>query len=370
MKITGFEYEPISMQWKPPYARPGAASYYRPAQQEGLLVTVVTDEGVRGVGEATPVLGVFGENCAGVRATLGVLERHLVGQDALAIGAIHAIMDRIIRRGNITAKYAIDVALHDIKGQALGLPVFSLLGGPTRERALSHFSVAANTPEEMAHDCAEAANAGYRYLKVKVAGTALHDLDGIVSALEVVGEDVTLTIDVNEAWSVPDTLRVARELERLPGYKENIILEQPIRGSDLDGLAYIKASTAIPVLADEAAWTVEDVMEVVRRRAADMVSIKVVETGGLYRAMQAASIAEAANVPYVIDEACETRIANTAVAHVAMAVGEGMRYTGTTNHLHFENDVNYTGGVQLEGGYAVLGSDPGLGLHVLPRNPA
>jgi L-alanine-DL-glutamate epimerase-like enolase superfamily enzyme len=365
MKITNITGYKVKMTWSSPFAKQHAASYYRPPVMDSVIIKVHTDEGLVGYGEATPVQGVFGENCEGIIALLKQYAKQIKGMDPCCIGEIHSIMDNLARRGNITAKFAIDIALYDIMAQKMGVPLYKFIGGLQRSKVKSHISIAAGDSSEMAADAIAVVKRGFSVIKVKVTGNGKDDLDKVLAVLEAVDGKATLAIDVNEGWTVPDTIRIAKMLYSHKAYADNVIIEQPIVAHDLDGLEYITRSTPIPILADESAWSVNDVMKVANRRVADIIGIKVVETCGIWGALQAIGICEAANMPYLVDEACDTKIANTVIAHVAMAAGQGLVYAGCANHTLYEEDVVAEGGVELHDGFAVLKDEPGLGIKSL-----
>lgn len=365
MKIVGMDCYIVPMQWQPHFAVGKAASYVRPPVMDAVIIQLHTDEGITGIGEATPVTGVFGETPEGIVAILRQFITHIKGRDPMDVGEIHAIMDRLSRRSNFSAKCAVDMALYDIIGKKFNVPAYKLLGGLQRDKVATHISIASSDAETMAADAIETVNKGFSIIKVKVEGDGTTDLERILTVLEAVDGKATLAVDVNEGWNVPDTIRIARHIIQSPKYVDNVILEQPIVAHDLDGMSYITRTTPIPILADESAWTISDVLEVVRRKAADIITIKIVETCGLYGAMQAAAIAEAGNVKYVIDECCDTKIANTAVAHAAFAAGSLLHYSGCCNHLLYENNIVTQGGVTITDGHAFLDDTPGLGIKEL-----
>ena len=145
---------------------------------------------------------------------------------------------------------------------------------------------------------------------------------------------------------------------------QDVILEQPISGDDIDGLAWITKTTPIRILVDDPARTPRDVFRIVQKRAADIISIKVSKAGGIYKALQSIAIAEAANYPYVVDEIGESKVANTAVVYLAL-VAKDMVYAGGAVHTQFKQDIIEEGGVKVSEGWGRVPDSPGLGIKKL-----
>ncbi len=164
-----------------------------------------------------------------------------------------------------------------------------------------------------------------------------------------------------QGWSTKQTLRILGELERRPVYPSNIIIEQPTLASDVEGQAFIRRHTQVPVLLDDAIISAEDLRRILDMGAADIVSLKMSRVGGIQKCQQMIHMAEAANVDYLVDEINDMRLANTAVAHLAMASRKPF-YTGVTCHQLLEFDICAEGGVRIEDGYAVIDDLPGLGV--------
>jgi L-alanine-DL-glutamate epimerase-like enolase superfamily enzyme len=173
---------------------------------------------------------------------------------------------------------------------------------------------------------------------------------------------------VNQGWSVNQTLEIVGVLERRKNFPRNLILEQPIDGYDLAGAAEIRRATRIPLMLDDGIRSVADLRNIIDARAADIVSLKISRVGGIQRCLQMIKMAEAVNITYIVDEINEMRVANTAVAHLALASKRPL-YTGVCCHLLLEKDVVTGGGVWIENGSAFVNDEPGLGIDGLDLAP-
>ncbi|GAA1742845.1 mandelate racemase/muconate lactonizing enzyme family protein [Luedemannella helvata] len=358
MKITDITYVPVVVGYKPEYQH-DLRFYPKPPAQSNVVVTIHTDEGVFGIGEAPNTPGLYGENENHTIAGIEYFKPYLIGRDPVELTALNAEMDRLSPIGNHAAKVGIDMALHDLAGKALGVPVYQLLGGRVHDKVVTHISPA--TYEETSAQVSKLMAQGYRIFKQKMSGNTEYDLRLVHALLDQVPLDVTISLDVNQGWSTTQTLRILGELERRPQFPTNIIIEQPTHAADFAGQAYIRRHTQIPLLLDDGIRTADDLRKIFDLGAADIVSLKMSRVGGIQKCRQMIHMAEAANVSYIVDEINDMRIANTAVAHLAVASRRPL-YTGVTCHTLLEFDIVGRGGVQLVDGCAIVPDGPGLGI--------
>ncbi|GAA5187237.1 dipeptide epimerase [Rugosimonospora acidiphila] len=358
MKITDIVGTVVRAEYRPEY-RKDKRFYVKDEVQANVIVQVHTDEGVVGIGEAAHTPGLYGETAAATVGGIELLKSGLVGLDPLELTHANAVMDRYSLGGNIAAKAGIDIALHDLAGKVIGVPVYQLLGGRVHQGVRTHITPATyeNTPADMARLMTE----GYRVFKQKMSGDTEYDINIVRELLPIIGENVILSLDANQAWSVNQTLYIARILEREVGLNQKVIFEQPILANDVRGMARIRREIRFPVMADDGIRTVGDLTRVIDNEAADIVSLKISRVGGIQKCQQMIKVAEAANVDYIVDEINEMRVANTAVAHLAVASRSPL-YTGTACHTLFEVDIVTEGGVTITNGIADVSDRPGLGI--------
>lgn len=358
MKITDVTVAPVEIRYRPEY-QADRRYYPKPPAQTNVIVEIQTDEGHVGIGEAAHAPGIYGETAGATVAAIEYLAPALVGQDPRQITKINMAVDRLSPVGNVAAKAGLDIALHDLAGKILGVPVYQLLGGRVHESVKTHITPA--TYEDTASDLLALIEQGYRAFKQKMSGDIGYDIALVESLLDRVPQDVVLSLDVNQGWSVKDTLEVAGVLERRATFPRNVILEQPIDGADIRGAARIRNATRIPIMLDDGIRTAADLQRILEAEAADIVSLKISRVGGIQRCLQMIKMAEAANVSYIVDEINEMRVANTAVAHLALASRQPL-YTGVACHLLLETDIVTGGGVWIERGEAYVNDRPGLGI--------
>jgi muconate cycloisomerase len=286
-----------------------------------VLVKVVADDGTIGWGEA-PVLKdwggdygrYFGETPI---TTIQIITRYLtpavLGCDPRNIVDLHRRMDTAIK-GYPYAKGAIEGAVYDIFGRMLGVPVYVLLGGKARDVIPITHSIGLLPMDEAVSECKKVVQEGILTLKIKVGGDPKRDIELVRRVREAVGPDVGICVDANQGYSSPrEAIRTIQAMECY-GLK---YAEQPVEG--ISRMAEVARALTTPVMADESAWTPQDVLEIIERRAADIVSIYTTKPGGLYRSMEVAAVARAAGLRCNVNGSAETGVGNLANVQFAAA---------------------------------------------------
>ena len=220
----------------------------------------------------------------------------LLGQRIFDVESIHRLFDSLAP-ANYMARAAVDAALYDAMGKAMNQPVYNLIGGLAQPRIPLEWSISmAPDLKQMVADAERALNEfGIKVLCVKAGHPDgwKEDAKNLRAIREAVGSDVAIGMDPNTGWTVPETLQALRALrEHRVDY-----LEQPVKRHDLVGMATIKrASTGVPLMADEACLSIHDAHAIVAAEAADVLCIKLYKHGGITPARKIAAIAEAAGL--------------------------------------------------------------------------
>ncbi len=286
-----------------------------------VLVRVVTDTPHVGYGEATPLATWGGEHGRHGGETLdtvvSVVERvlgpWLKGRDPAAITSTVAEMDRLIV-GHTYAKCAVDMALHDLWGKALGVPVHQLLGGLARSSVAVAHMVGLMPVDDAVEEARAACADGIRALQIKGGEDAERDVALIRRLRETLPDDVQLRLDANQGYGqVKRALRIAHELAQC-GLD---YLEQPV--ASLWDLQAVTASSDVPIVADESCWSARDALDLARQRSADCISIYLAKAGGIHAARRVAAVAEAADLPCDVNGSIESGIGNAANLAFAIA---------------------------------------------------
>jgi L-Ala-D/L-Glu epimerase len=294
-----------------------------------------------GYGEAAPD-EYYGENQKTVLACLATLAENL-GNDPFPIEEIMSRLNRAIRF-NPSAKAAIDMALYDLVGKILGVPLYKLLGLNPEATPITSFTLGIDTPEEMAKKALQAKE--YPILKIKV-GTK-NDLDNIKAIRDVT--DAVIRVDANTSWTPKEAIQM---ITVLAPYNIEFV-EQPIAPSDLAGLKLIRDNVPVPIIADESCVTVEDIPRLAG--CVDGVNLKLMKSNGITNVLKMIHVARAHNLKIMLGCMIESSLAVTAAAHLTPLVD----YADLDGHLLISNDP-YTG-VKVEQGKLILPDGSGLGV--------
>jgi L-alanine-DL-glutamate epimerase-like enolase superfamily enzyme len=256
-------------------------------------------EGVVGYGQVRPTApGHFVPDTVHsvVAAIREVYGPALIGRDAFDIEQIWADFDLVLP-GNSNARAALDHALHDAMGKALGVPAYKLIGGLCQPRIPLEWSI--SLAEDVGRIVADAERAVHEFgirvlcLKCGARGGWREDVRNFTAVREAVGPDVVIGVDPNTGWLVSDTIQAMAALAPLGlGY-----VEQPVERRDLAGLARIRqAANGVPIMADESLFTLEDAYALAVAQAVDVLCIKLYKTGGIRPAKRITAVAAAANL--------------------------------------------------------------------------
>ena len=336
---------------------------HRPeASLEYVIVEIDTDGGITGVGEACTDIGFFGEPVEEVQSAIDLyLGPKLLGQDPFDREHLLAQIDF---PGNSCAKSGIDLALHDLLGKALGVPVCNLIGGSRRRQVFAVMEVSGGAPDGMAQQCVEWVAQGVRGFKAKVGGIPEEDADRLAAIRDAVGPQIVLRADANQGYSPKEAIRLCRLCEQRGVALE--LLEQPVPKWDLAGMAQVRAAVDVLIEADESAYTPHDVVQIVRAGAADVINIKIGKAGGLYQSKKIAAVAEAAGLECVIGTAWGLGVKVAAKLHLAAAtrsLRHGVEFTELMLHdLLLAGPQAADLAPPLSDGYLNVPLGPGLGV--------
>jgi L-alanine-DL-glutamate epimerase-like enolase superfamily enzyme len=311
MIIRHFDIEPCTMRKEDPAWRFALAAS---PVTDGHVLRVVTEDGIEGFGyaSATPHMGSTKET---LKAELDLFRPLIVGRDPRAIEAILMELDRALR-GAPQAKAAIDCALHDLVARSLGVPLNVLFGGSVRESVPILRILAIKTPTEMATQAQKLVDKGYRYLKIKMHGDVEEDVARVAAIRRQVGDDVHLTIDANQSYSVKNAIAA---LNRMVEYRIDVC-EQPVSADDFEGLALVTRTVPVTIEADEAAGSLREIFALVSKRAVDAVSLKIPKLGGLRNTLAAARLCEAAHIACRLGASVGSRLLAAQGLHLACAL--------------------------------------------------
>jgi muconate cycloisomerase len=325
------------------------------------LVRIETDADITGWGEISMSWGRAGRLlCRDVELAL---EPILVGRDPRDIGAANQAISRVLQLptdGAQAARAAIEMALLDISGKELGVPVHRLLGGRVRDTVPVAWPVPWGTVQATVEQAVAAVELGFRTVKLKVGRPGRIDRDAVAAVRDAVGRDVAIKVDANMAYHSAGAAVAA--LSQLEDFDLQLI-EQPLPPQDLDEMARLRARLRTPLLADESCWQLRDIGEIVRRGGADVLNVYVVEMGGPLQAWKAFAAAEAAGLVGLLGSQCELGLATAACAHVGVTVANLAYESDVVGPLRYPHDIVLNPPL-ISGGELHAPDGAGLGVEV------
>lgn len=377
MKITGYRNYIVKL---PSRREHNWASKMKTPIGLHLLLRLETDEGIVGWGE-TPAIATWGGAHMMYYGETAQTVRHLIDdyffpllldRSPLELGVIHAELDRAVK-GHPYAKAAVDTALYDIAGQALGVPAYVLLGGPFRDRIAVAHSVGIMENDLAVAEAERAVAEGVGTIKCKTGLDPERDVELVRTLRAALGPDVAIRVDANEGYrSAREAIRVTRAMEK----HDIAFTEQPV--ADVRDLATVAANVNVPVMADESAWTTHDILTLRELRAAELISLYVTKPGGLYRAREVGAVAEAAGLRCDIGGSIEMGIGAAADLHLGAAtrIAElasvipvnrpAEAYDGQIAGVYYLDDI-LAEPFTYEAGSILVPKGPGLGVKVDER---
>jgi muconate cycloisomerase len=358
MKITRIEAIPVCVPLKKGMTAKTAHGEH--AVSPYVIVRVHTDDGLTGLGEAT-ISGLWsGETQAGsVAAIREYIEPVLLGHDPRDITFVRRAMDGIIKLNSFT-KAAVEMAMWDIAGKAVDLPVYQLLGGKVRDRVRIKLVVWARDTAGSRAMAEQHLALGVSCVKVKVGLDLATDIARVRAVRAVCPPEIPLTIDANCGWTAQQARHCLRDLADV----KLLLAEQPIPPGDHAAMAELRRDTPAPIMADESVFTLQDAWQLSLHRAADVFSIYPGKHGGIAATSDIVAIARAAGIRCTIGSNLELGIGTAAMLHVAAAFPEVDTDTfpaDTIGPFYHEADL-ITQPLDLGPPAALVPSGPGLGV--------
>ena len=356
---------------------------------EWILVRVYTDEGLVGLGEC-----YWG---AGVETVVHRMRGLLIGEDPHNVDWLYQKMVRGMSGAGSTggtvvaAISGVELALWDIKGQALGTPIYNLLGGRYRTRVRVYADCghgAEPTPESWAERAGQAVARGFTALKFDVdniaprrfsepyhVATGRHswwvkgqqyplsnaELDLIVELVgavrEAVGPDVELAVDCHWNYNTRDAIRLARELAPL----RLMWLEDPVPPDNIDALRRVTEHSPVPICSGENHYTRHGLRQMITTQAVDIVQPDIPKVGGLLEAKKIADLADIYYTPFAAHNVCSP-IGTVAACHTCASMRNFMILEFHAQDVPWWDDLILGESPVIQDGYITLPDKPGLGV--------
>ncbi len=353
MKIKQISLTPLLAAFKEPYHWAGRIDYGASV----ILVRVETDSGIIGYGESTATFPA--------EATLELLANiipGLIGQSPFDIDRLlhrsrHlGLINDTIRMPNL-ALTGLEMALWDIVGKVAGLPLYQLWGGASRDDVDYFGFVQGGNSEEMAASARELVAAGHEVIYMKIGRGEISDVENTAAVRDAIGSQKRLRADANEAW---DVFTAKNMINKLAEFDLEFI-EQPVPCRSLSALAEVRSFSAVPIAVDQGAYTLEEIYEVCRIGAADVLVLSPHETGGASNFKKAAAIGQAAKIPVCLHGQFVTGLTDTFQHHLGLTL-PNLTLGNQIMHQLLVEDLLEKPSLTLKDGRLGLLEGPGLGL--------
>lgn len=332
-----------------------------------VFLKVHTDSGIYGVGEST--LEMREQT---VEAAIMELERYLVGRDPHDIEAFwhDAYRDSYWRTGPVlmSALSGIEMALWDIKGKDLGVPVYQLLGGKVRDKVPCYANgwfAGSKTPEDFAACAIATVNNGFTALKWDPFGSEYMNISPkmFAEAMKCVGAvkdavkgKADVIIEGHGRFNIPSAIRIANALEEF----DILWFEEPIPPDHKEGLAEVRKKSKVPIAAGERLYSRYDFNEFLRYGCADFWQPDISHAGGIGELKKIAAVAESQYIP-ICPHNPSGPIANAATLQLAACTSNFYLLETMSSDVSYRKDI-CNEAVFFEGGFMKISDKPGLGI--------
>src|SRR5262249_16246827 len=350
---------PLVMPVKEVYG--GAAGFFEDCRS--LIVRGATQEGIEGWGGGTQ--GRPGNTYETVETMEGMTQKKfspaLIGLDLEETGTVLDKLQRF-RLGHPITKAAIETALLDALGKKFKVPVCRFFGGPYRREIDLVGGLGMDLgPENIAERARQLKEEGFQTFKIKIGHPDRQkDIERVRVVREAVGDDTSIRVDGNAAYSFVDARFVLNELSRF----QISDAEQPLARGDLRSLARLRRAVGIPIGGQESVSSAEDALRVLEEQAADLLKIKLTHIGGFQRGLEVATVVAAKALPVVIGQgsACTT-ILSAAEMQLHSALKNAQKGGEMTGFMRLgEQDVFSP--ITVTRGKAFVPMTTGLGIEV------
>ncbi|HII40902.1 MAG TPA: dipeptide epimerase [Thermoplasmata archaeon] len=324
-----------------PLRRPFVISLGVQPDYLGTIVELGSDERT-GYGEGSTIPQITGESPEGVAATAKWILNALAGRTFGGLEDFSAFVDAAIH-ANPTAKSAIDIAVHDLLGKTWNLHVIRMLGGRFADLPTS-LTIGLVPVDESLRQLEELQAEKCQIIKVKVGGKVEDDIARVRAIAERLSTE-RFYVDANQGYSLRDALRLSPVLQESGA----LFFEQPLGRHAYEDLRTLRKSSGVAVMLDESISSPRDVIEAVRREAADYVNVKLTKSGGIHQAMKTLITAQAYGIEAMVGCMVEGKLSTAAGLCVASSVGN-VKFTDLDGYTSmvaqpFEGGLTYRDGV-------------------------
>ncbi|MCT3253229.1 dipeptide epimerase [Lentilactobacillus buchneri] len=341
-----------------PLKRPFKTALRTVTTAQTLIVKITASDGKVGYGEAAPTPVITGDTLPSIESAVNdVIGPKLISKPLFDSADIKATIDQSMVH-NSSPKAALNIAVNDLLAQSYGVPLYQLLGGHS-DHITTDYTVSVGTIEDMITQAQDLITKGFTTLKIKVGDDSEEaDLDKIVAIRKAVGPAIQIRLDANQGWHPKQAVAVINRMREL---NLNVqLVEQPVKATDFDGLAYVTANTTTMIMADESIFSIEDAARIISMRGCDIINLKLMKAGGIDNAVKINTLAEAAGIPCMVGSMIESSVSVTAAAHLA-AAKRNIQYVDLDASMMFSSNP-IAGGIINQKNEISFPDLPGLGF--------
>jgi o-succinylbenzoate synthase len=354
MKISDIRFGMLRVPLKTPFK----TALRSVEQVEDIVVMVHTDDGHVGYGSAPATAVITGDTHGSIMdAVRHYISPRLIGEEIADLNRITHLIQASMEK-NSSAKAAVEIAVYDLWGQLYGAPLYKLLGGGDPV-VTTDITISVDYIDKMVADSIDAVERGFESLKIKVGKDIGVDIERTKAIHAAVEGRALLRLDANQGWTAKQAVYALQTLEDA-GVKLELV-EQPVKAYDLEGLRYVTERVHTPVMADESVFGPMEVIELIRMRAADIVNIKLMKTGGISNAVRIADICGMHGIECMIGCMLEGSIGVAAAVHLAVAKSDVITKVDLDGPSLCQYDP-VTGGVIFNESEITITDAPGLGI--------
>ncbi len=373
MKITAIDTIPIKLQMKEPFVIASVTNF----DMYYVVVRVKTDTGITGYGEATPAWEVTGETWQSVAACVdlfvdgSLLGYSLIGHEIGSLEAVREIMETVephqgirLVYGNPSAIAALEQAMLDACGKAVGKPLYEMFGASNTPIPFTR-NISILDVETTLSRVEAGIRQGFSIIRLKVGIRGAGGLPGYEHDYQVVKQSRQMIQECKKPiLLISDANQGFRDVETTIAFCQRVTgmldwLEQPTLASDLLAFSKVKQATTVPLMADEAVHGYEQARLLLELGGVDYINIKLMKTGGLLRALDIIDLASEYGVRCQIGSMIESSLGASMGCHAALIRPQIVSTDLNSFDLLSEN---YASGLQIEGAQLKISQDPGCGM--------
>jgi L-Ala-D/L-Glu epimerase len=325
----------------------GSEDYY-----DAIAIELHSDR-IVGYGEGTTDVRITGETSGIMYEAATYLLDRVEGRTFESLESFIDSTNRALR-WNPAAKCALDVAAHEIIAKQAGVHVTSLLGGSLTTRETSR-TIDLGDVKSAISELEGYLKAGAKVIKLKVGGDIGTDIKRVRAVAERLGE-VPFWVDANQGYKLRDALALSKVLLD----KGALFFEQPLYSGDFDSLRFLRTRGGIPVMLDESIFEPRDVIDAIRKEAADYVNVKLAKSGGIRRSLKTLATAQGYGIEAMVGCMLESKL-GIAASLAAVSAASNVRFTDLDGFLYLRRQP-FEGGVKLSKGANTLLEGNGLAV--------